>query len=231
MLNQNTKLTLILKATTALLFFCSCTEEFESSAIVYQNDFESGELNQIEGGIINSFNATNVIGFYNNDGFVVSLSNLPEHEYLVVSMDLYIHDSWDGNIIGVDGPDFWNIQLDDWENYESELAQNLQFKTTFSNTACNSSLCLLQSFPNYYNSLNSTNNPKTGALPDSLPGRCHLQDTQGTYLYRIEELFPHKEDNGRLRIIDQLVQTNSNDPLCDESWSADNLVIKTIKTK
>jgi hypothetical protein len=231
MSKRSTKLTLIIQATSALLLFCSCSEEFESSTIVFQNDFESEDLNNIEGGIINSFNSSKVIGFYNNGGFIVNMENLPEHDYLAISMDLYVHDSWDGNKIGIDGPDFWIIQLDDWENYESELAQNLQFKTTFSNTVCNSSLCLLQSFPNYYNSLNSTNDPTTGAQPDNLPGRCLLQGSQGTYLYKIEQLFPHNEDRGRLRIIDQLVQTNSKDPLCDESWSVDNLVVKAIKTK
>lgn len=231
MLKRSLKLTLILQATSILLLFCSCSEEFESSEIVFQNDFESEDLNQIEGAIINSFNSSKVIGFYNNGGFVVNLNSLPEHDYLAVSMDLYIHDSWDGNKIGVDGPDFWSIQLDDWEKYESDLAQNLQFKTTFSNTVCNSSLCLLQSFPNYYNSLNSTNDPKAGAQPDVLPGRCLLRDSQGTYLYKIEVLFPHNEDRGKLRVIDRLTQTNTNDPLCDESWSVDNMIIRAIKTK
>jgi hypothetical protein len=36
--------------------------------LVYENDFESSELNSIDGGDIMSFNNTNVIGDFNNDG-------------------------------------------------------------------------------------------------------------------------------------------------------------------
>ena len=36
--------------------------------LVYENDFESFDLNSIDGGDIMSFNNTNVIGDFNNDG-------------------------------------------------------------------------------------------------------------------------------------------------------------------
>ena len=36
--------------------------------LVYENDFESLDLNSIDGGDIISFNNTNVIGDFNNDG-------------------------------------------------------------------------------------------------------------------------------------------------------------------
>ena len=39
--------------------------------LVYENDFESSDLNSIDGGDIMPFNDTNVIGDFNNDGFTL----------------------------------------------------------------------------------------------------------------------------------------------------------------
>ena len=49
----------------------SCSyPEMVRNELVYENDFESSNLNSIDGGDIMSFNNTNVIDF-NNDGFTL----------------------------------------------------------------------------------------------------------------------------------------------------------------
>ena len=61
---------------------------------------KSLELNSIDGGDIMFFNETNVIGDFNNDGFILFLEDVGDHDYVFISFDLYIHGSWDGNFNG-----------------------------------------------------------------------------------------------------------------------------------
>ena len=82
--------------------------------LVYENDFENFNLNEIDGGGITIFNNTNVLGDFNNDGFTLFLENIGEHDYVFVSFDLYIHGSWDGNSNGFDQndkPDKWIMEF------------------------------------------------------------------------------------------------------------------------
>ena len=193
-----------------------CRKGEQSQAVVFSNDFEGGDLANIAGGKIDSFNNTNVLGRYNNDGFGQQLNNLPGHDLVEVSFDLYIHDSWDGNDADPDGPDKWTLEI-----------EGVNFiHTTFSNKECPYT-CFPQSYPLNY--LNSNQQPKTGALPISLAGACHWSDRpRGTTLYKIVKRVRHSSPSFSMRSFDELIQTNTTEPLCDESWSVDNLVVKTI---
>lgn len=82
-----------------LLNSCSYPEMVRNE-LVYENDFESSDLNSIDGGGIMSFNNTNVIGDFNNDGFTLFLEDVGDHDYVFISFDLYINGSWDGNFNG-----------------------------------------------------------------------------------------------------------------------------------
>ena len=53
-----------------LINSCSYPEMIRNE-LVYENDFESLDLKSIDGGDILSFNNTNVIGDFNNDGFTL----------------------------------------------------------------------------------------------------------------------------------------------------------------
>ena len=74
--------------------------EMIKNEVVYENDFESLKLDNIDGGKIMKFNKTNVLGDYNNDGFTLFLENIGDHDYVFISFDLYIHGTWDGNFNG-----------------------------------------------------------------------------------------------------------------------------------
>ena len=99
------------------LFFICCKTHVSNEVVVYSNDFENGDLSKVTNGIITQYNGSAVLGQYNckaaNKGyFNVSLQNLPKHDLITISFDLYIHDSWDGNKPAPDGPDIWQMLVD-----------------------------------------------------------------------------------------------------------------------
>ena len=210
-----------------ILFIGRCNKDLESIEVVYQNDFEALDLNGIKNGIIFPFNGTNVLGNYHGGGFTLNLENLDDHDFVIISMDLYIHDAWDGNSVGVDGPDFWFMEVDDWIRFGIETSKNKIFKTTFSNSVCNTILCRLQSYPDQYP---TSNFPRASVDQMNLPGLCHWSNrSDGTSLYQITRSFSHKGSALSMQVYDRLVQSNVPDPACDESWSVDNLIVELAK--
>ena len=107
-MNKNLVLVLII-----IINSCSYPEILFDE-LIYSNNFEENTKN-IDGGNIVSFNNTKVLGNYNNDGFIVHLDQIQDHDYIFISFDLYIHGSWDGNKNGFDvgdKPDKWIIEVD-----------------------------------------------------------------------------------------------------------------------
>jgi hypothetical protein len=195
----------------------SCKKGPQEQTTIYSNDFEDKNLQFISGGATTTFNNTTVLGRYNKSGFYLQLNGLPAHDLVEISFDLYIHDSWDGNDQTPDGPDIWKLEV-----------EGVNFiNTTFSNKECPYT-CFPQSYP--FNYSNSNQQPKNGAYLSELPGVCHwLTRPRGTSMYKIVKRIRHKNSGFSMRCLDELVQSNTGDQLCDESWSVDNLVIKTIK--
>lgn len=196
----------------------SCKNQVQNEVVVYNNTFENNNLSGIKDAVITQFNNTSVLGQYNNSGFALSLNNLPRHHLITITFDLYLHDSWDGNKLGPDGPDIWQMLVDG----------NTYIDASFSNSDCSpGNFCPPQSYPLSYP--NNYNNPKTGAYKTDLPGVCHLvNNPNGTTLYKIVKTFKHSGNTMILQCLDKLMQTNTSTPKCDESWSVDNIIIKAI---
>ena len=131
------------------LFSCSKSDQLQRNELFYNNDFESGDLDAISGAQLMTYNNTTVLGNYNNDGFTLSLNNIGPHDFIYISFDLYIHDSWDGNFnnIDPDQPDAWFLELN--SDTGSGVSYNV-WETSFSNSVCNSVLCLKQSYPGVF---------------------------------------------------------------------------------
>lgn len=210
------------------MILISCQPEIDQETMVYSNDFESGDLTNIVGGSFIEFNNSQVIGNFNNDGFELTLENIPNHDFIVVKFDLYTHDSWDGNTNEVgpldDDHDAWIMEFDPWRSRNAD--EKVYFETTFSNGECNPARCLDQSFPNTFPFVN---NARTQAVRGPLPGLCFFANNAfGSSHYRFERFFPHDRNSLVISFRDRLLQTNVPDPKCDESWSMDNLTITAL---
>ena len=208
--------------------------ELVSDDIIFENDFETSNLDNIDGGNIVYFNNSNVLGNYNNDGFILHINEVGEHDYIFITFDLYIHGSWDGNANGFqndDKPDKWILELKpDMDLYADETIT--KYETTFSNSPCWPNYCLKQSYPDRFP---TNNNPKTGVLIENLPEICESSFFGGpTSLYKIEKTFKSSGKALVLKFYDELYQPNAIDKdgnvqqKCDESWSIDNIKIRAV---
>jgi hypothetical protein len=203
-----------------VLLYTACKKSPQNEKVLYVNDFDKSDLTGISGGLLTNYNGSKVLGRYNDSGFALYLDNLPTHDLVSIKFDLYIHDSWDGNIrgdqIATSGPDLWQMKVD----------EDTYINTTFSNSACNDVYCLMQSYPHNYP---FNNDSRTGAIRSDLPGVCFYNNGAFgiTSLYQIEKTIRHDRSDILLEIKDILKQSNAVSALCDESWSLDNLVITT----
>ncbi|RFM26640.1 hypothetical protein [Deminuibacter soli] len=202
-----------------LLLIFSCTGGLTKNTIVYQNDFEQGkgigiELQNYDGSMFRTedkvftFNGSKVLGRMNNTALTLNLKQLPEHTYLRIMFDLYIHDRWEGNTVpNSAGSDIWNLKGEG----------NYIISTTFSNVDH-----LNQAFPYYFGSGVS---PARGGSQDTLfPGVCASQTLpNGTTLYKMQYTITHSAATFTLSCNDALQGS-----LCDKSWSIDNLVISVL---
>ena len=204
-----------------MLFFIglvSCQDELLERVPVYSLD-----LNSPSSQIINQkqfdFYGDTVLGWYHAEEIVLNLNNLPAHNTIEVTVELLIHDSWDGNQHEVGGPDLWYMQLD------GETIVNV----TFSNSPCGTNYCMYQSYPeNYPRHLE----PKSGSVDPDLPGRCQYKDIPGwTTKYLITRRVKHKSSSLTLLLGDRLLQSNTSDPACDESWSISKLEVNALTVK
>ncbi len=203
-----------------LLGTVSCVESVENQVQVYNNNFSKLGLANFENGRVFIWRNDTIAGWYNNEEVAVTLYDLPAHNYLKLSAEILIHDSWDGNWDdGISGPDYWFMGIDSVD----------VVRTTFSNSPCESLYCLYQSFPNDFF---RQNYPKAGAIETNMPGLCQFGGFQNyTSRYRVEKLIEHtKTDSIRFHMRDALKQTNSVWPLCDESWSIAKISILAIQT-
>lgn len=197
----------------------SCQDELMEKVVVFSDDFSSMDATHLTNGKWHEFNGDTVLGWYHNEEVTLNIPKLPSHNTLEITIELLIHDSWDGNPDNIGGPDYWLMHLDGEEIINA----------TFSNTPCGFNFCLYQSFPENYP---RTFEPKTGAIDTALPGRCQYNGVQGwTSKYRITRLIKHDSPSLSISLKDQLLQLNAADPKCDESWSVSKIEISTLTVK
>ena len=195
----------------------------EPEITVYDNNFESEDYTGIEGVFVSVFEGNRVMGFFNKRGFNLNLSDLPDHDFIHLTFDLYIHDSWEGNASlegeALDEKDSWVLEIDAAKNQKTR--DNIYYETTFSNSFCIPGFCYTQSFPDQFPSTNDARKE----VAEVTNGRCSWLDTpNGTSIYKMDLVFQHTDRNAVLSFYDKL-----NGNLCDESWSLDNLSVSLIK--
>ncbi|MBN7809998.1 hypothetical protein J0A68_03465 [Algoriphagus sp. H41] len=198
----------------------SCLPTVENEQVAYSNDFSDLDLAGFENAKLYVYNNDTVVGIYHNDEVAVNIKDLPSHNYLKVTLEILVHDSWDGNSDdGLGGPDYWYMGYDGIE----------VFRTTFSNTPCASTYCLYQSYPNDYFRQNV---PKSGAIQTNLPGLCIFGPTAPNYTtrYSISKLIEHSNPSVKVYMGGDLTAVNAPSPICDESWSLAKVEVVAIQT-
>lgn len=203
----------------SLISMASCLPTVESEQLIYSNDFSDLDLAGIENARLFVFQNDTLSGYYHNEEVALNLQNIPLHNYLKVTIEVLVHDSWDGNPDdGVGGPDFWYMGYDNRE----------VFRTTFSNSPCESTYCLYQSYPNDYFRQNV---PKSGAIRTNMPGLCLFGASPNyTTTYRVSKLIEHSNPKVRIYMGGDLKAIYSPDPVCDESWSIGKIEVVAIQT-
>jgi hypothetical protein len=207
-----------------MISVASC-KGLQKDTIVYRNDFEAGDLSKISAGKIEDYNGSKVIGRYSENGFLLKLDSLPVHNMVQISFDLYIHDTWDGNGAKPDGPDIWIMNIEGSSAIYSTIANGLC-------TNCFQSYPVLQ--PAIVNGVFNffKNKPNSNAIKTDLPGACKLKDSKGgTSMYRILRTIEHTQSTLDIGCYAQLEDPDPANKNCNESWSVDNIVVKTIEFK
>src|SRR5690554_4218147 len=78
-------------------FLFSCQDELLDKVVVYSTDFPDLDDTRITNAKWHEFNGDTVMGWYHNEEISVSLPKLPTHNTVEITLELLIHDSWDGN--------------------------------------------------------------------------------------------------------------------------------------
>ncbi|HRZ41254.1 MAG TPA: gliding motility-associated C-terminal domain-containing protein [Bacteroidales bacterium] len=170
-----------------------------TSQTLYTEDFE----NPLPGG----WSDTSRFFFYNsmksgpfsNQQLLLNLINLSVHDSILVSFDLYIHDSWQGWGPAW-GPDFY-YQIIDGDTV---------LITTFDNTSTG-----YQAYPDFFPAVHP---PGTGSIA-TLPYRCITGDV--TRLYQLNFKKAHNASSTSIGFSGAPDQN-----ICDESWSIDDVKIE-----
>lgn len=165
---------------------------------------------------------TTFLGQFSNDNVSLTLNNLPAHTEAMVSFDLFIIGTWDGNFddslfpgLKV-GPDIWELKADG----------STKISTTFSNHGSGSALIRHQSYPAPYNPSQLTNNPAgSGASETNTLGYPNsILASFGDSVYKFQNVtFTHSNNSITLNFSASL-----RDPINDERWGLDNVKVSIL---
>lgn len=156
-----------------------------------------------------TYNGSRVLGPFANDSVSFTLAGLPIHDSVIVSFDLFIHDTWEGDCSLV-GSDRFKLKSGSRTVLDESFSNNTSCTQSYSSSGT----------PGVYAA-------KTGASQTNLPVRCNLNGS--TTKYTITRTFAHSDLNLSLSFIGDLKDTADNSTLCDESWTIDNIQIQVRK--
>jgi len=159
------------------------------------------------------------LGQFGNETVCLSLDNLPYHNWVTVSLDVYVILSWNGNVVSVGGnapielapevivgPDKWQLDADG----ETLLL------TTFSNYLGHD-----QAYPGWYP---GSSYPRfSGAFEINSLGYRWNSTTPMDSVYRLSFTFLHNSESLELDFSAMGLQA-----LSDESWGLDNVKVELL---
>lgn len=137
---------------------------------------------------------------FNCPAVSLTLTGLPSHSQLTLSLDLYVIQSWDGNN-AIFGPDVFDISV---------ASGPTLLHTTFSNVPG-----LNQAYPGAFPG--NANLPRTGATESNTLGYGFFGDT----VYHLAFTFAHTAGSVTFNFSGIGLQ-----PIFDESWGLDNVIVQ-----
>lgn len=151
------------------------------------------------------------LGQFGNDSVTLTLTNLPSHSRITVTLDLYVINSWDGNDV-LWGPDTWELSV---------LNGPTLLRTTFATH--NFSNDRFQSFPENYPTgifpmMTGASEVGTLGFGWYRGGELEMLDGRFDAVYRLKYEFAHSGGTVSLRFTGSNLQE-----VADESWGLDNV--------
>jgi len=223
----------ILTIVVIMVSFClfGCTFDQVDELVIYHHTYEQFSPLEQKGHNIAfttyhnaeeryfAFDGDRNLGRFERGGITQVIEGIIPHNYIRVQFDLYIHDKWEGNGLRGNGQDVFIFKIDN---------STLHFSSII-NTKCLDRNCeASQSFPNIIGQ--GTNPENAGINRADLLGVCHYKDESGgTKLIKIDQLFPHASKNLSINIAADIKESGSD--LCLKSWSLDNLKVTTYTQK
>jgi Concanavalin A-like lectin/glucanases superfamily len=168
--------------------------------VVYSNDFETTSGREWSPAFTDTTpnGRQRFLGQFGNDSVVLTLTGLPAHQSVLVTFDLYILRTWDG-----DCGDTWQLGLVDGRTL---------FRTTFSNMH---EFGHRQAYPGV--SPGGSHPARTGAHERNTLGYRHGGKARDS-VYKLAFTFEHADRDLRLNFKGLGLQD-----LADESWGLDNV--------
>ena len=191
--------------------------------LVYENDFENpiGAEWSNRTRNITPIGARRFLGRLGNATVSLTLNDLPLHEQVIVSFDVFLIHSWDGNATKnfegtLVGPDIWKCQVRD---------EPILLNTTFSNVDF-FDLLNKQAYPGEFPTGDFP--ARTGAIENNTLGYTFyfLEDNQIHALdsvYHFSFPFSHTDSSVAIEFIAAGLQE-----INDESWGLDNVKVELI---
>jgi hypothetical protein len=181
------------------------TANTAQAAVIYSNNFESivgSEWSNTSTDVTPAGSRRFLGQFANDDAVSLSLDNLPSHQSVTVSFDLYAIQSWDGTNLDW-GPDIWRLSV---------VNGPVLLNTTFSNTGEDGHM---QSYP-AFDSSGEEYPAYTGAAQINTLGYKFYGDS----VYSLSFTFGHSGNSLALNFVGFGLQD-----VYDESWGIDNISI------
>ena len=194
-------------------------EELQSPGnVVYANDFgaDIGDEWSKTDSSVTPIGERRFLGDFGPEKVTLSLMDLPEHQYVRVSFDLFLMQSWDGSSRRW-GPDIWELSVADGKRLIYATFTNCGF---FSDNN-------VQSFPDDHPV--KTHKGWTGASEKQSLGYIwfHSRNDGKGYVtdgvYRINVIFPHTAASLKLNFT-----SHCKDAKDDQSWGLDNVNVETL---
>ncbi len=179
----------------------------QAATISYSEDFENGVGSEWSASstyttpTFTTHGNSIGLGRFGNQAVTLSLNTAAPHNEATVSFELYINNSWDGNVISSVGPDHWKLT----QNGETLL------DTTFSNVKS-----YTQSYPDNYSD-GSDYYYRTGAAESNEDG------FYGNSVYELSYTFDHTAN-----FLDLTFSASHLQGLNDESWGIDNITVSIV---